>query len=360
MSRLALPVLAPLADGFSRRISYLRVSLTDRCNYRCTYCMPGEGMVFRPRQEILTFEEIERLVRIFAGMGVRRVRLTGGEPTVRTDVVELVGRIAAIDGIDAVVMTSNGHRMPELAAPLARAGLRGVNISIDSLDPERFRALTRRGDVGRVIAGIDAARAAGLSVKLNIVALKGQNDAEVAALCAFAWERGVVPRFIEHMPMSDGQLYAVDQQLTAAEIRQAVEAHFGLPLVPDGPAEAATGPARYWRLSEPLAEPSSDALSGGDGAQAAAAAVRKVGIISAMSEHFCDTCNRLRLSAVGDLHACLGYDDATSLRDIVRSGGSDDDVRAAIRAAVGVKRAGHEFQSTGAGGPSKHMIAIGG
>lgn len=344
MSRIALPVIAPLADGFARRISYLRVSLTDRCNYRCTYCMPGEGMVFRPRQELLTFEEIERLVRIFAGMGVRRVRLTGGEPTVRADVVDLVARIAAIDGIDAVVMTSNGHRMPELAAPLARAGLRGVNVSIDSLDPERFRALTRRGDLARVIAGIDAARAAGLAVKLNIVALKGENDEEVPALCAFAWERGVVPRFIEHMPMSDGQLYAVDQQLTAAEIRARVEAHFGLPLVRADREQTAQGPARYWRLDDPV-----------EGAPA-----RELGIISAMSEHFCDTCNRLRLSAVGELHACLAYDDATSLRDVIRNGGSDEDVREVIRAAVGVKRAGHDFQTTGAGAPSKHMIAIGG
>lgn len=347
-SRVALPVIAPLADGFSRRISYLRVSLTDRCNYRCTYCMPAD-MVFRPRKELLTFEEIERLVRIFAGLGVRRVRLTGGEPTVRTDVVALVERLAAIDGIDAVVMTSNGHRMPELAAPLAQAGLRGVNISIDSLDPERFHALTRRGDVARVIAGIDAARAAGLSVKINIVALKGQNDEEVAALCAFAWEHDVVPRFIEHMPMSDGQLYDVTRQLTAAEIRARVEAHFGLPLVPDDPGHIAHGPARYWRLDEP------------DGAdERAPARVRRLGIISAMTEHFCDSCNRLRLSAVGELHACLGYDDATSLRDIVRAGGSDDDVRDAIRTAVGLKRAGHEFQPTGAGAPSKHMIAIGG
>ncbi|HWN70879.1 MAG TPA: GTP 3',8-cyclase MoaA [Haliangium sp.] len=364
MNRFALPVVAPLSDGFSRRISYLRVSLTDRCNYRCTYCMPGEGMVFRPRQELLTFEEIERLVRIFAGLGVRRVRLTGGEPTVRADVVELVARIAAIEGIDAVVMTSNGHRMPELAAPLARAGLRGVNISIDSLDPERFRALTRRGDLDRVIAGIDAARAAGLSVKLNVVALKGQNDAEVPALCAFAWDRGVVPRFIEHMPMSDGQLYAVDQQLTAAEIRRSVEAHFGLPLVPDDPGRTAHGPARYWRLSE-FSEESSEESSAESsaehaGAELAASPARRLGIISAMSEHFCDTCNRLRLSAVGDLHACLAYDDATSLRDIIRAGGADEDVRDAIRAAVGIKRAGHEFQSTGAGAPSKHMIAIGG
>jgi cyclic pyranopterin phosphate synthase len=352
VSRFALPVIAPLADGFARRISYLRVSLTDRCNYRCTYCMPSD-MVFRPRQEILTFEEIERLLGIFAGLGVRRVRLTGGEPTVRTDVVELVARIAAIEGIDAVVMTSNGHRMPELAAPLARAGLRGVNISIDSLDPERFRALTRRGDLGRVIAGIDAARAAGLKVKLNVVALKGENEDEVPALCAFAWERGVIPRFIEHMPMSDGQLYSVEQQLTAAAIRQAVEAHFGRALVPDEPTEAAHGPARYWRLD--------DAGAGAEaGAGAGAAAPRRLGIISAMSEHFCDTCNRLRLSAVGELHACLAYDDATSLRDVLRSGGSDDDVRSAIRAAVTGKRAGHEFQSTGAGAPSKHMIAIGG
>jgi cyclic pyranopterin phosphate synthase len=358
VSRVALPVIAPLADGFSRRISYLRVSLTDRCNYRCTYCMPAD-MVFRPRQELLTFEEIERLVRIFAGLGVRRVRLTGGEPTVRADVVDLVARLTAIDGIDAVVMTSNGHRMPELAAPLARAGLRGVNISIDSLDPERFHALTRRGDVARVIAGIDAARAAGLSVKINIVALKGQNDAEVAALCAFAWDRDVVPRFIEHMPMSDGQLYDVTRQLTAAEIRQRVEAHFGLPLVPDDPGQIAHGPARYWRLAEPQPEHATESATAAE-IGTARARVRRVGIISAMSEHFCDTCNRLRLSAVGELHACLGYDDATSLRDVIRNGGSDDDVRDAIRAAVGLKRAGHEFQSTGAGAPSKHMIAIGG
>lgn len=346
VSRIALPVIAPLSDGFSRRISYLRVSLTDRCNYRCTYCMPAEGMVFRPRQELLSFEEIERLVRIFAGLGVRRVRLTGGEPTVRADVVELVARIAAIEGIDAVVMTSNGHRLPELAVPLARAGLRGVNISIDTLDPERFRALTRRGDVERVIAGIDAARAAGLSVKLNIVALMGQNDAEVPALCAFAWERDVLPRFIEHMPMSDGQLYDVAQQLTAADIRGRVEAYFGLPLIPDDPGQTAHGPARYWRLGDP--------------GPAAAPRPRRLGIISAMSEHFCDTCNRLRLSAVGDLHTCLAYDDAANLRDVIRGGGTDDDVSNAIRAAVGLKRAGHEFQSTGAGAPSKHMISIGG
>lgn len=343
MKRLALPILSPLTDGFSRRVSYLRVSLTDRCNYRCTYCMPENGIQFRPRKEILTFEEIERLLTIFAGLGVRRVRLTGGEPTVRAQVVELVARIAAIDGIDQVTMTSNGHLFPELAAPLARAGLREVNVSIDTLDAGSFRALTRRGDLHRVIAGIDAAIAAGLVVKLNTVALEGVNRDQLAAICAFAWERGITPRFIEHMPMSEGQLYSADQQLTAAQIRESVSRHFGCELAAEGHSGQATGPARYWRL-----------VSGPPGQ------VRRFGIISAMSEHFCDTCNRLRLSATGDLHPCLAYDDATSLRDIMRAGGSDDDVRRAIMDALAGKRSGHEFQGTGAGAPRKHMIAIGG
>ena len=333
-----------LTDGFARRISYLRVSLTDRCNYRCTYCMPDEGMVFRPRQELLTFEEIERLLGIFAGLGVRRVRLTGGEPTVRADVVDLVARIAAIDGIEALVMTSNGQRFPELARPLAEAGLQGVNISIDTLDPDRFRAITRRGDVSQVIAGIDAARAAGLEVKLNAVALKGVTDDDVAGLCAFAWERGIVPRFIEHMPMSGGQLYASSQQLTAAEIRTLVQDRFGAALVAEDSGAPSRGPARYWRLASP--DP--------------AAPARLLGIISAMSEHFCGTCNRLRLSAVGALHPCLAFDDATSLRDVIRGNGSDEDVRRAIIASVSGKQEGHRFQSTGTGGPTKHMIAIGG
>lgn len=341
MNRITLPIVAPLTDGFARRISYLRVSLTDRCNYRCTYCMPGEGMVFRPRGEILTFEEIERLLTVFAGLGVKRVRLTGGEPTVRADVVSLVARIAAIAGLEEVAMTSNGHRFAELAEPLARAGLGEVNISIDTLDPGKFREITRRGDLERVIAGIDAAIAAGLEVKLNVVALKGFNQDELASLCEFAWSRGIIARFIEHMPMSEGQLYSPDRELTAKEIREAISAHFGCELVAEGQGGEARGPARYWRLDAPGER-------------------REFGIISAMSEHFCDTCNRLRLSATGDLHPCLAYDDATSLRDIIRAGGSDDDVRRAIVDALAGKRAGHLFQSTGAGAPTKHMIAIGG
>ena len=302
-------------------------------------------MVFRPRADLLTFEEIERLLTIFAGLGVRRVRLTGGEPTVRADILELVSRLAAIDKIERVVMTSNGHRFPELAGPLARAGLAEVNISLDTLDAERFRKLTRRGDLTRVIEGIDAALAAGLTVKLNAVALKGENDHEIATLCQFAWNRGITPRFIEHMPMSDGQLYSVQQQLSASEIRGVVASHFGCELVPDSDGDTTLGPSRYWRL---------------DGPASGAKPGRRLGIISAMSEHFCDTCNRLRLSAVGELHTCLAYDDATSLRDILRAGGSDDDVRRSIVDAVAGKREGHQFQLTGDGAPMKHMIAIGG
>ena len=325
-------------DRFGRRISYLRVSLTDRCNYRCTYCMP-EDVQFRPRAELLTFEEIVRLIRIFAGLGVKRVRLTGGEPTVRKDVVDLVGMVAGVPGIEQVVMTTNGHLLADLAAPLASAGLKGLNVSIDTLDPERFAQVTRNGDLARVIAGVDAARAAGLAVKINAVALRDINANEIVALTEFAWARDTVTRFIEHMPMSGGELYDDADELSAAEIRAAIEAAHG-PLAASATAQPNTGPSRYWHLAR---DPR-----------------REVGIISAMTEHFCDACNRVRLTASGELHACLGHDDAISLRDVLRNGGEDEDVIDAIAASVGAKRAGHEFQRTGGGGPMKSMISMGG
>lgn len=332
----------PLVDAFARRVRYLRVSVTDRCNYRCTYCMPedlGQEITFQPRTAVLTFEELERLATVFARFGVRKLRLTGGEPTVRRGIVELVGRLRAVPGIEQVVMTSNGHLLGELAAPLAAAGLAGVNISIDTLDPAKFARLTGRGDLSRVLAGFEAAVAAGLRVKLNAVALATENADELVALCEYAWARGATPRFIEHMPMSGGQLYAEDAELPAREIRRRIEARFGA-LEPSTPATADAGPARYWRV--------------------AGNATREVGIISAMTEHFCDDCNRLRLTATGDLHACLGHDDAVSLRDVMRAGGSDDDLVHAIAASVTGKRVGHEFSRTGDGGPQKHMINIGG
>ena len=354
MSRVHLPVLGgvtplagavpadPLLDGFARRIRYLRVSVTDRCNYRCSYCMPeelGDSLSFETKSQILSFEELERLVGVFARLGVRKVRLTGGEPTVRKGIVELVRRIRAVPGIAQVVMTSNGHLLGELAAPLAAAGLSAINISIDTLDAARFAELTSRGELARVLAGIDASVAAGLRVKTNAVALRGVNDHELAALCEYAWAHGVVPRFIEHMPMSEGQLYATEAELTAAQIRATLEASFG-PLVASARALAGIdpGPARYWRIE-------------GRG---------EVGIISAMTEHFCDDCNRLRLTATGALHACLGHDDAISLRDVLRGGGSDDELVRAIAGSVTGKRAGHVFERTGQGGPTKHMIGIGG
>ena len=339
----------PLLDNFARRIRYLRVSVTDRCNYRCSYCMPetlGEQLVFHPRAAVLSFEEIERLIRVFSRLGVRKIRLTGGEPTVRKGIVELAGRIARLPGIEQLVMTSNGHLLGELAAPLAAAGVSAINVSIDTLDAAKFRALTGRGDLGRVLAGLDAAVAAGMRVKTNAVALRGVNDDELVALCEHAWSRGAVPRFIEHMPMSDGAIYHAASELPAAAIRAAIESALGPLVAADAGAAAATtgarrdaGPARYWRV---------------------AATGRELGIISAMTEHFCDDCNRLRLTATGELHACLGHDDAISLRDVIRGGGSDDDVVRAIAAAVTGKRAGHNFERSGAGAPHKHMIGIGG
>lgn len=329
----------PLLDPFARRIRYLRISVTDRCNYACSYCVPDEGVAHRLRTELLTFEELTRLVTLFTGLGVKRVRLTGGEPTVRAGFVDLVARLHAVPGVDELVMTTNGHRLVELAAPLAAAGLAGVNVSLDTVDPERFARLTGGGDLARVLAGLDAARAAGLAIKLNAVALAGENDHELAALCELAWARGVVLRFIEHMPLSAGALYQPARELSAAAIRAALERSFG-PLVPAPRGRATVGPARYWALA---ADPS-----------------REVGIISAMTEHFCDDCNRVRLTADGALHACLGHDDAVSLRDRLRAGASDDELRAAIAGAVAGKREGHEFQRSGAGGPTKHMITMGG
>ncbi len=330
----------PLVDRFARRVRYLRISVTDRCNYRCSYCMPedlGTQLAFAPRASVLTFEELERLATIFAGLGVTKLRLTGGEPTVRKGIVDLVRRLRQVPGITQVVMTTNGHLLEDLAGPLADAGLSAVNVSIDTLDPVRFAQLTSRGDLSRVLAGIAAARAAGLTTKLNAVALRGVNEDELVALCEYAWSQQATPRFIEHMPMSEGQLYATQAELSSAQIRARLVEALG-PLTPADRTGPDAGPARYWRL--------------GDG--------REVGIISAMTDHFCDDCNRLRLTATGDLHACLGHDDAISLRDVLRAGGSDDDVIRAIGGAVTGKRPGHEFTREGSGAPHKHMIGIGG
>jgi cyclic pyranopterin phosphate synthase len=337
-----LPSQPTLSDSFARRVTYLRVSLTDRCNYRCVYCMPEAGVDLVPRSDVLSFEEIERLVRVMMGFGVRRVRLTGGEPTVRKDLVELVGRLGAL-GLDDLAMTTNGERLEALAAPLRAAGLSRLNVSIDTLDPDKFRAVTRRGELARVLAGVAAARAAGfVGTKINAVVMGGVNDDELPALCDWAWAHGVVPRLIESMPMSDGALFTTGLFVAAAQMRARLEAAFGTLVPDDGQGLPGVGPARYLRVES--------------GRHAGA----RVGIISAVSEPFCDTCNRVRLSATGQLHTCLAIDDDSDLRTPLRTGASDEELARKVLSAVSAKQEGHRFTTCGAGGPRKHMVAIGG
>ncbi len=308
-----------LVDGFGRRHTYLRLSVTDRCNFRCTYCMPEEGIAALPRSEVLSFEEIERLVRVFAGLGIRKVRLTGGEPTARRGVVELVRRIAAIPGIAEVAMTTNGHLLERLAGPLAEAGLRRVNVSLDTLRPDRFAALTRGGDLARVLRGIAAARAAGLApISLNAVLVPGFNDDELDDLVAFAAAEAATTRlrFIEYMPF-DG-LGDAAKRLTAEDIRARIARR--RPLRPAGGERADAGPAREWI----------DEASG-----------LRIGFISPLSSRFCADCNRLRLLADGRLRACLAHEQAVSLRDALRAGASDAELAERVRAAVGAKPEGH-------------------
>jgi cyclic pyranopterin phosphate synthase len=339
---------APLADPQGRAIDYLRISVTDRCNYRCSYCVPTEGVAHSARHDVLSFEEIAALVKVFVGLGIQRVRLTGGEPTVRRDLATLVRMLRAIDGLGEIALSTNGHLLTELAGPLRAAGVDRLNVSLDSLDPAKFERITRGGDLSRVLAGLEAARVAQFrSIKLNTVAIQGFNDDEVTAICRFAWERELVPRFIEEMPMADGRTYRPDACLSAAEIRARIaELDPRASVVEDaGGSARGAGPARYFRLAEATG--------------VASIPTRRFGIISPMTEHFCATCNRLRLSASGAVHACLGHDDAVDLRAPLRLGDLDG-VRAAIRRALAGKRDGHTFQLIGLGGPRKAMVQIGG
>jgi cyclic pyranopterin phosphate synthase len=347
---LAPRVLAPrvLVDPQRRVIDYLRISVTDRCNYRCTYCMPEDGAAPVARADVLAFDEIVALARAFVALGVRRLRLTGGEPTVRRDLPTLARMLRELPGVEELSLSTNGDRLAALAAPLRTAGVDRLNVSLDTLDAAKFARITGRGALPRVLAGLEAARVAGFaSIKLNTVAVKGFNDGELAALCDFAWARGFVPRFIEQMPMAAGQTFVPGQLMSAAEIRAAiVDAHAGSRLVAHDDGDdgvRGAGPARYHRL-----------VSDHD-----AGAPRRFGIISPMTEHFCDRCNRARLSATGALHACLAHDDAVDLRGPLRAGGERAVVEA-ITAAIAKKRDGHEFQLVGLGGPRKAMVQIGG
>lgn len=349
-------------DRQRRVIDYLRVSVTDRCNYRCTYCMPQDGVAHARRADVLTFEETARLVACFVRLGVRRVRLTGGEPTVRRDLPDLVRMLRSLSGLEDLALSTNGHLLAELAAPLRGAGVDRLNVSVDSLNPQKFARITRGGELARVLRGIEAARAAGFAaIKLNTVAIRGFNDDEFGAICTYAWEREITPRFIEQMPMADGALHVPGALMTAAQIRTAVLAAFpGGALRPEPSAGsvgtwAGAGPARYWRV-----EP--DSGEGGSRSSEAPAfdsGQRRFGVISPMTEHFCDSCNRVRLSAGGALHTCLAHDEVTDLRAVLRDSG-EEAVVDAIRAAVAGKRDGHTFGLVGLGGPRKAMVQIGG
>ena len=345
----AVAVRGSLRDRLNRRVRYVRMSLTDRCNLRCTYCMPREGVDHVDRAELLTFEEIERLAAVLAGLGVTKIRLTGGEPTLRRDLPDLVRRLRSIPSTDSadgrlrVFMTTNGILLPGLAAALAEAGLCGLTVSLDTLDPDKFRALTRAGALPRVIEGVEAARVAGQpGLKLNTVAIRGFNDEELHALCRFAWERGMTPRFIETMPMAGGALYVPGELMPAVQVRAQIAGQLGAFVRPHhgGDFEAA-GPASYWRVD-----------GGADDG-------RVFGTIGAMTENFCERCNRLRISARGQLHGCLAYDDAFDLRAALRHG-EESAVARVLGATLGAKRPAHDFRLDGGGGPAKPMIGIGG
>jgi cyclic pyranopterin phosphate synthase len=309
---------APALDAFGRRIDYLRVSLTDRCNMRCVYCMPAQGMQFMQRPELLTNDELLLVLQAAAAAGFRKIRLTGGEPLLRRDIVELVSQIKAIPGIEHIAMTTNALRLGELAAPLKAAGLDRVNISIDSLDAQKFRQMTRGGRLDDVWTGIEAAVAADLRpIKLNAVIVRGMNDDEVVQLAAltlrYPWEF----RFIEVMPLTGVAGLAQEGVISSSEILERIEAAFGT-LQPLG--HASSDPARRY------------AIPGAPG---------KLGFISSVTDPFCATCNRMRLSADGRLHLCLLRDDEVDLRAAIRAGASQEQIEQFIRHAVAVKPWGH-------------------
>jgi cyclic pyranopterin phosphate synthase len=324
----------PLVDGYGRVHRDLRISVTDRCNFRCTYCMPEEGMAWLPREEVLTFEELERIARVLVERhGIRSIRLTGGEPTVRAHLPVLVGKLAALP-VD-LALTTNGATLRQQAAALAEAGLGRVNVSLDTLQRDRFVELTRRDELHEVLLGIDAALAAGLApVKLNVVVLAGVNDDEVVELARYGRDHGVHVRFIEYMPLDADGAWERSQVVSQAEVLARIGAVF--PLAPVG---RGSEPAERFRYLDGKGE---------------------VGVIPSVTQPFCDRCDRIRLTADGQLRSCLFSLEDHDLRGVVRSGGSDDDLSDAIEACVGAKWAGHAIDRVQFVRPRRSMSQIGG
>jgi len=324
----------PLVDSYGRVHRDLRISVTDRCNFRCTYCMPEEGMTWLPREEVLTFEELERVARLLVERhGITSIRLTGGEPTVRAHLPVLVGKLASLP-VD-LALTTNGATLRTVAGALADAGLRRVNVSLDSLRPERFAEVTRRDELHNVLDGIDAALEAGLTpVKVNVVVVRGVNDDEIVDLARFGRERGVTVRFIEFMPLDGGDAWRSDQVVPQTEIVERIAAVFPLEAVQRG-----SEPAERFRYTD----------GGGE-----------VGVIPSVTRPFCEQCDRIRLTADGQLRNCLFSLEDHDLRGLLRSGASDDDVSGAIEACVGAKWAGHAINQVQFVRPRRSMSQIGG
>ncbi|HEY4133669.1 MAG TPA: GTP 3',8-cyclase MoaA [Alphaproteobacteria bacterium] len=309
-----------MIDPFGRHITYLRVSVTDRCDFRCVYCM-AEDMTFLPKAEVLTLEELDRLCSAFVRHGVRKLRLTGGEPLVRKNIMTLVdslGRHLKTGALDELTLTTNGSQLAKHAEGLARAGVKRVNVSVDSLDPERFRRITRLGDLGAVMEGLRAAKDAGLKVKINAVALRGVNEDEYDEMIAWCGREGFTLTLIETMPLGEIDQDRTDQYLPLSLVRTRLQRRWTL----DESDYRTGGPARYARVAE----------TGG-----------LIGFITPLTHNFCESCNRVRLTCTGTLYMCLGQDDAADLRAPLRAGASDTMLDAAIHEAIARKPKGHDF-----------------
>jgi cyclic pyranopterin phosphate synthase len=330
----------PMIDPYGRSIDYLRVSVTDRCDFRCVYCM-SENMAFLPKKDLLSLEELDRLCSAFIDKGVRKLRLTGGEPLVRKEVMTLfrsLSRHLDTGALDELTVTTNGSQLARYAADLAAVGVKRINVSMDTLDPAKFRAITRWGDLADVLRGIEAARAAGIHVKINAVALKGVNEDEIEDLIAWAHGKGMDISFIEVMPLGDIEPSRLDQYLPLSVVRARLMDRWTL----SDSDHRTGGPARYVTVKE----------TGG-----------RVGFITPMTHNFCESCNRVRVTCTGTLYMCLGQDDAADLRAPLRASEANDLLHAAIDRAIARKPKGHDFiidRRTKRPSVSRHMSMTGG
>ncbi|RWB70346.1 GTP 3',8-cyclase MoaA [Mesorhizobium sp.] len=329
-----------MIDPFGRTISYLRVSVTDRCDFRCTYCM-AEDMTFLPKKDLLSLEELDRLCSVFIDKGVRKLRLTGGEPLVRKNIMHLVRQLSRhlkSGALEELTLTTNGSQLARFAAELADCGVKRINVSLDTLDADKFRQITRWGNLAKVMEGIDAAQKAGLKIKLNAVALRDFNDAEIPEMLRWAHGRGMDLTVIETMPMGEIDADRTDQYLPLSLLRSALERQFSLTDIP----YKTSGPARYVEVAE----------TGG-----------RLGFITPMTHNFCESCNRVRLTCTGTLYMCLGQEDAADLRAPLRASEGNELVGAAIDEAIGRKPKGHDFiidRRTSRPSVSRHMSVTGG